>query len=136
MPKKDESLHTPMMWMDRLYWDARYVIYQELETVRDFVYVKNISGRLLKEGELVYPDDVKIDGKEVINKYLMENRIESDGDEEYQVNPLCGLSKDLSDEKYASLGVAINILFKTHFGNGSTVGFRIGRKHFTITRDE
>jgi len=56
--------------------------------------------------------------------------------EEKMVNLLAGLSKDLSDDKFTSIGVAINCILQKHFVRGSQVGFKIGRRHYYITRDE
>jgi len=54
-----------------------------------------------------------------------------------EVNKLAGLTKNMLDEKYWSVGVAINCsILQRRFPIGSEVGFKVGRKHYKIIRDK
>ena len=47
------------------------------------------------------------------------------------------LKADIGDEKYLTLRVALNCsVLSRAFPAGSQVGFKVGRKHFVIHRDE
>jgi len=41
---------------------------------------------------------------------------------------------DINDKKYEGLIIALNLLLKVK--KGDKIGFKIGQKHFVITRDK